>query len=711
MTIGVKKYNPGFLTDDEIVASFCVRTGEFDALLECLRASTGQSNAHALVIGPRGSGKTHLLLRVATEMRRNGSLAGFCPIVFAEESYEISTIGEFWLECLGRLVEQAPDDERADLRLSYDDLRTTGNDRDLANRCLGSVLDFADRHEKRVVLLVENLNMLFSDMVDPDAGWRLRHTLQTEPRIVLLGSATSRFEEIDHPDHALYDLFRVVTLRPLDTDECEALWRAVSGETTITRTVRPLQILTGGNPRLLAIIARFGAGQSFDELMDNLLDLIDDHTEYFKSHLETLPALERRVYLALARLWKPSTAREIADLARLDTNKCSALLKRLEGRGAVTAEGGTPRRRQYYLTERLYNVYYLLRRGRGSNQVVKALIDFMICLYSPVVMWDVFKQTSERLYGSDILPPRATSYFANAMVAEARRLEELGQAAEALGIYDEAIRRLDADGESGTESWVAKALLSKIMLLMGSNRRLEAIAICDDLVSRFETRREPELALRVVLALDYKGLAVVGKGEAPEAIGLVDRALSHLGGIATPYSGAVEAHSFFAKGLVLMYDGRNEDAAVAFDEVVLGYESTEELELAGLASTALAFKETILHVAISEREVSTLLKCIAQENDLDNRGIRALLQFTVRVGAKRALEIIQASPAFPLLQPLVTALRQELGQATHVAREVDEVAGDVRRELVQISVDVPEGTFTATVPLGVTNSIGAPAER
>ena len=28
MAVGVKKYNPGFLTDDEIGASFCVRTGE-----------------------------------------------------------------------------------------------------------------------------------------------------------------------------------------------------------------------------------------------------------------------------------------------------------------------------------------------------------------------------------------------------------------------------------------------------------------------------------------------------------------------------------------------------------------------------------------------------------------------------------------------------------------------------------------------------------
>ena len=54
MAVGVKKYNPGFLTDDEIIASFCVRTGEFESIMECLHASTGRSNAHALVIGPRG---------------------------------------------------------------------------------------------------------------------------------------------------------------------------------------------------------------------------------------------------------------------------------------------------------------------------------------------------------------------------------------------------------------------------------------------------------------------------------------------------------------------------------------------------------------------------------------------------------------------------------------------------------------------------------
>ena len=217
MKVATKKYNPGFLSDDELTDSFCVRTSEFESIVETLHESNGNSNRHMIVIGPRGLGKTHLLLRVAVEIRRNAGLAELFPIVFAEESYEVGSCGEFWLESLNRLSQQAPNDERSNLRLTYEDLRTVSDDRILADRCLGTLLDFADCHGQRLVLLVENLNMLFADMIDKDAGWRLRKTLQTEPRIILLGSATNRFNEIDHPEHALYDLFRVITLHPLDT--------------------------------------------------------------------------------------------------------------------------------------------------------------------------------------------------------------------------------------------------------------------------------------------------------------------------------------------------------------------------------------------------------------------------------------------------------------------------------------------------------------
>lgn len=239
MAAPTRKFNPGFLTDDELVASYCVRTAEFELLVDVLRDCTGASNPHQLVIGPRGSGKTTVLLRIAAELHRDAALASrFFPIVFAEESYDVATAGEFWLECLTNLAAQAPRrDDAPDLHRTIEELRAVRDDRALADRCLGALLDFADQENKRLLLLAENLNMLFRDMAHPDEGWRLRKTLQTEPRIIVFASATSRFDEIDHPDRALYDLFRTRTLRPLDTKQCAVLWETVTGRRPARRTV------------------------------------------------------------------------------------------------------------------------------------------------------------------------------------------------------------------------------------------------------------------------------------------------------------------------------------------------------------------------------------------------------------------------------------------------------------------------------------------
>ena len=142
----VRKYNPGFLTPQELVDSFCVRTAEFGLIVQTLRESTGNSNSHQIVIGPRGSGKTTLLLRVAAEVNRDADLrSAWFPIVFAEESYEVATCGEFWLQCLDNLAQQAPPEyEQADLHLALDEFRTIQDDRALADRCLAAILDFAD---------------------------------------------------------------------------------------------------------------------------------------------------------------------------------------------------------------------------------------------------------------------------------------------------------------------------------------------------------------------------------------------------------------------------------------------------------------------------------------------------------------------------------------------------------------------------------------
>ena len=577
MTASTRKYNPGFLTDGELVASYCVRTTEFELLVEVLRESTGRSNPHQIVIGPRGSGKTSLLLRVVAEVGRDAALASrFFPVVFAEESYEVATAGEFWLECLTNLATQATRREDApDLHRTVDELRAIRDDHALSNRCLGALLDFADREDKRLVLMVENLNMLFGDMADPDAGWRLRKILQTEPRIIVFASATSRFDEIDQPDRALYDLFRVRTLRPLDTNQCAVLWETVSGHRPAPETVRSLEILTGGSPRLISIVARFSAGLSFRDLMAHLLDLVDDHTEYFKGHLESLPAQERRVYLALATLWKPATTREIADHARLETSTCSAQLARLGERGVVRVAGGSARRKQYYLTERLYNIYYLLRRRRGPDRLVEALIHFMESYYSPPELKDI----SARMV-----------HDAGGLGAEMRSLHRIALAGlmelPSLAEYrDELLAMMPVDfvAVSGRDSVPADVARTTAVGVQADDERVE--------LSQGNTGKSAERAAREL----FKTTAASNvRNRAEDTVEAYDEVIRRFGESEIPAILVWVAKALVNKGTALSELNRPQDSLEAYDEVVRRFGKSETQALLDSVATALVNKGAVL---------------------------------------------------------------------------------------------------------------------
>ena len=600
-----RKYNPGFLSDDELVASFCVRTAEFESVMEMLRECTGRSNTHQIVIGPRGSGKTSLLLRVAAELRRDAALSSaFFPVAFAEESYEIATAGEFWLECLSRLADQAPRREGdPDLRRSYEDLRAIRDDRTLGDRCLGALLDFSDQENKRLVLAVENLNMMFRDMADPDAGWRLRKVLQTEPRIVLLASATSRFDEIDNPEHALYDQFRTLTLRPLDTKECAVLWEAASGRSIATRTVRSLEILTGGSPRLLAIVARFGAGRSFRDLMADLLDLIDDHTEYFKSHLESLPAQERRVYLALADLWIPALTREIADRARLDTSKCSAWLARLTERGVVQVEGGSARRKQYYLSERLYNIYYLMRRRGGADSLVEALIRFMASFYSPPELNDIGAGIAREAQESDtetrtllrsafarlIELPALAGYREELLAIAPLKFVDVLDPITVRSVRDRA-GEPDARTEEHPEAAAARALFDKVVALGNGERADDALAACDELVSRFAASDSPLVLDQIAKALVTKGGLLAQTNRQEEALVSWDEVVHRFGESHIPTLLEAAAKALGNKGIALSELNRIEEALVTYDEVIHRFGESRTLAVLEAVAAALVNK-------------------------------------------------------------------------------------------------------------------------
>ena len=246
------KHNPGFLQPDQLIAGFIARKAELESLLETVRGNDRSSNQHVLVIGRRGLGKTMLVRRLALAIERDVELARrWVTIVFAEEAYQVATAGELWLEALHQLAEKLGD---ATMRQAHAELRRERDDERLRVLALARLLDFADARKARLLVIVENLQDLLGTQMSEDEAWVLRHTLLNEPRIMMVATATSRFDEIDQPKQAAYELFALLELHPLTRDEVRDLWARLTGERLEGMRVRPLEIFTGGSPRLLTVL-------------------------------------------------------------------------------------------------------------------------------------------------------------------------------------------------------------------------------------------------------------------------------------------------------------------------------------------------------------------------------------------------------------------------------------------------------------------------
>jgi tetratricopeptide (TPR) repeat protein len=374
-------FNPSFLSDEQAIRQFIIRHELLRAVLDDLEADYAPINPHSIVIGARGFGKSSLLRRVTAEINTRPELrARWFPVVFPEEPYEVGNLGELWLEALGVVARSTGDAAITRLRDElHQDL-----DADRVGRIARDALRrFAEVRGVRLVLVIENLDMLLTDNLSEAEAWALRGALQTEPCFYLLASAVRRFEGLTEHDKPFYDSLRRLELPPLNAEEIDQLWGDVSGRAPGLNRAKALRVLTGGNPRMVRLLAQLAQGHRLRDILSDLSGLIDRHTDYFKGNIEALSGQQRRVFLAVANLWRPAAAAAIAAEARLDNNVTSVALQRLERQGRLEVVGKKGKNRLYQISERLYNIYYLMRRGQGIDARIQAVVDFMVHFYEP----------------------------------------------------------------------------------------------------------------------------------------------------------------------------------------------------------------------------------------------------------------------------------------------------------------------------------------
>ncbi len=622
--IRIRKFNPGMLqSDEEVINQFAARKREFGILLDVLKGNIGSPSCqHTLLIAPRGQGKTMLLARTAAEIRTDREMSErLLPVCFMEESQEIFSLADFWLESLFYLAKeistQGPQFSK-ELRDRHASLAAQWRGDDLEGRARAVVLGAADRLGKQLVFMVENLQTLFGH-VDVDFGWKLRKVLQSDPEIILLASAASRFKGLDDPREPFFEFFRILRLEPLDTGECLRLWQMVSGDAVSERKIRPLQILTGGNPRLLTIIGDSALHRSPRHLMDELARLIDDHTEYFRGYLQAFAKTERRVYLALIDLWQPSTTGEIAARARMDVRSVSTLLGRLVERGAALAEE-SGKKRIYSASERLHSIYYKLRREHGEEAAVRSLIRFMAAFYiesglderpraanCEAAFWPAVHDRLTPADGS----LRTGSFFSGETQPGIRRVmkgaaADREQATEVFGRitfamdkteFEEVIKIADQFLSSRSirslqapDQLIASILSAKAFAHEGLNEPVAELAVYDEVIKRFGRSDESEPQSQVAAALLRKGAAQEQRGEDRAAVAAFDEMVARFGNSSASELQECVAKALVSKGGALERVGDSKAAIVVYDQVIKRFNDSDIPELQKQAAEALISK-------------------------------------------------------------------------------------------------------------------------
>ena len=217
-------YNPDRMTEQEIKQTFVARQKQVDELVTMIeRQPEGAGVQHVVIIAPRGMGKTTMLLMIGFAVRDRGLASRWQTVRFAEESYSITSLADFWLQTITLLAEEVNEPSlQAQASALAKEFR---KDDELQEATLALLKDWCRQHGKRLVLLVDNFDLILEQINDEQENARLRNLLMNDGTIMLIGGATTFFREARAYDQPLYNFFKIVHLDTLKFEETQDLLR------------------------------------------------------------------------------------------------------------------------------------------------------------------------------------------------------------------------------------------------------------------------------------------------------------------------------------------------------------------------------------------------------------------------------------------------------------------------------------------------------
>jgi hypothetical protein len=368
----VYRYFPGALDGETLRYLLVGRQKLLEDLLEEIdRASQSGTPRFLLLVGPHGSGKSHLMSLLHRRVRDELS-ERIIPVTFAEKEYSIFRASDFVL----RVLEGIEIDISDVVALKEDSLI-----RDIA---IDKLKEIASIGGKQIVIFVDNIHEIF-DQMDTREIRALRSIFQRADILSVVASAPSVFPGVLDHDEPFYNFFRILHLRELRPDEVKDLMKRVArlnGNTAFVENFRDyepgiegLLPLLGGNPRLIVQLYETASRVGTGDAGSLFFRMMDEHTPCYREVFRRLPGQRRVIFDTVLSADTPLTPKDIAGRARLNLTTVNAQLRRLEADGYVVSHP-MGRRTMYEVRDRLFWLWRAMRRSAGRQRVV-AFIEFL----------------------------------------------------------------------------------------------------------------------------------------------------------------------------------------------------------------------------------------------------------------------------------------------------------------------------------------------
>ncbi len=384
-----------YVTDvDRLIQTTVGRKEMLEDLLEKLERNAGKKGGqHYIFIGPRGIGKTHFLSLVENAAQTRDALKRCYTVIrFPEENNRILSFADILLQIAAILAEQTSDEQ---WRVIHTSLSAMDMDQDIVDTMLPRLKQFCKKSGKTLLLLMENLDVLFGQQIkDEQDIHRFRTFLMDLPCATLIGTSPVFFSGLASVQKPFFDFFDIQVLEYLSEEltidlvkknlQLEKRQDLLDTFNQLLPKIKALHTMTGGNPRLIMMLYELIAYDNILDVKVQFQKLLDQITPFYQDRMKEFAPQERALLETMALMrTAPRTPAAIAARMRKSPQQISSLLKRMLRAGYLTAADNPrdKRSRIYRIKEGFFDLWLAMSESRSQRKRLGYLVKLFEVWY------------------------------------------------------------------------------------------------------------------------------------------------------------------------------------------------------------------------------------------------------------------------------------------------------------------------------------------